>query len=79
MAHWNYRVMHKDDQVAVHEVFYRDDGSIRSWTVDPVFPRAETIEDLVAEFERYRRALSEPVLDYAELELDDEKREDDWT
>ena len=73
MSHWNYRVMLKDDQVAVHEVFYRDDGSIRSCTVDPVFPRAETIEDLVAEFEQYRQALSEPVLDFAALDAEYEK------
>ena len=63
MSHWNYRVMLKDGQYAVHEVFYEDDGRISGYTEDPVFP-AESPEELAEEFERFRRALGEPVLDY---------------
>ncbi len=66
---WNYRVFVKDGQYAVHEVFYCGDGSINGFTAEPVFPRSEDFDGLVAEFDRYRRALSEPVLDYAELEV----------
>lgn len=56
--------MLKDGQYAVHEVFYRDDGRITGYTAGPVYPRAESPEGLAEEFERYRRALAEPVLDY---------------
>ncbi|MBA4186882.1 MAG: hypothetical protein C0467_02570 [Planctomycetaceae bacterium] len=71
---WNYRVMLKDGQLAVHEVFYDDEGRINNWSVEPVFPRGDEIEDLVSEFERYQRALTEPVLDYAALEVESECR-----
>ena len=37
-------------------------------------PRAEDAGGLAEEFERYRRALSEPVLDFAALEAEAEER-----
>ncbi|HEX7708368.1 MAG TPA: hypothetical protein VF701_18040 [Thermoanaerobaculia bacterium] len=64
MSNWNYRVVQRDDEFAVHEVFYSDDGSVQGMTADPVFPRAETLEDLREEFERYRAAFDKPVLSY---------------
>ncbi len=54
---WNYRVVQHDDEYAIHEVFYSDDGSVNGMTVDPVFPRAETLDDLREELERYGAAL----------------------
>jgi hypothetical protein len=68
MSHWNYRVMVKDGQFGVHEVFYTDDGVITGYTAQPVFPRAESAEELAKELGRYQRALGEPVLDFAALE-----------
>jgi hypothetical protein len=37
-------------------------------TAEPVFPGAETLEELTEEFERYRRALAEPVLAFESIE-----------
>jgi ferric-dicitrate binding protein FerR (iron transport regulator) len=54
---WNYRVVVKDGQFAVYEVFYDSAGRIQAFTEGPVFPRADSLEELVEEFERYRRAL----------------------
>ena len=71
---WNYRVMRKDGQYAVHEVFYAEDGRITGFTIEPVFPRADDPDELAEEFERYRRALTEPILDFAALEAEAEKR-----
>jgi hypothetical protein len=70
MSHWNYRVMRKDGQYAVHEVFYEDDGRVSGYTTDPVFPRADSLEELADEFQRYRRALDETVLDYERPDAD---------
>ena len=61
---WNYRVMHRDGRYAVHSVYYGDDGRITDWSAEPMQLTAESVEDLAEEFERFRRALSEPVLDY---------------
>ena len=61
---WNYRVMQKGDQFAIHEVFYHEDGSIKGFTEDPVFPRAEGVEQLAEELKRYALALEESALPY---------------
>ena len=74
MTHWNYRMMVKGGQVAVHEVFYSADGRIDGYTADPVFPHAADPEEWAEEFERYRRALSKPLLDFAALEAEAAQR-----
>jgi hypothetical protein len=62
---WNYRVMRKDEQFAIHEVFYADDGSVQGYSEEPVFPRAASLELLAEELKRYAQAVEEPVLPYA--------------
>lgn len=61
---WNYRVILRDGEFAIYEVFYKEDGSIEGTTVDPVYPRAESLEGLREELERYSTALDKPVLPY---------------
>ena len=70
----NYRVIVHDGQYAVYEVFYADDGRIVGYTQDPVFPRAESLEELAVELRRYEAALNEPPLDYAEQQSEAERR-----
>jgi hypothetical protein len=70
----NYRVIFRDGQYAVHQVFYGDDGRITGYTQDPVFPGAGTLEELAAELRRCEAALNEPLLDYAELQSEAERR-----
>lgn len=47
---WNYRILkHRHpagDTVALHEVFYEEDGSIRAWAVEPECGHFESIADL---------------------------------
>jgi hypothetical protein len=59
---WNYRVMNKDGEFAIYEVFYRDDGSVEGYTDSPVFPRADSASGLIEEFRRYTEALGHEVL-----------------
>jgi hypothetical protein len=61
---WNYRVVQRGREFAVHEVFYADDGSVQGMTAEPVFPRAETFDDLRQDLELYRAAVDKPVLTY---------------
>ena len=70
----NYRVMLRDGQYAVHEVFYGEDRHIVGYSQDPVFPRGESAGDLAADMRRYAAALDEPPLEYAQLESEAEKR-----
>ena len=75
MSHWNYRVIKKKntgqfvDQTeeysyGIHEVYYHDDGSISSCTVDPMDPYGNTFDELKECMDMMSRALTEPVLDY---------------
>jgi hypothetical protein len=61
---WNYRVMLREGSYAVHAVYYADDGRITNWSAEPMPVMGESVEILGEELERFRRALSEPVLDY---------------
>lgn len=42
---WNGRAMRKGDEFAIHEVFFAEDGSIQGWAQDPVYPRADGLDD----------------------------------
>jgi hypothetical protein len=65
--------MLKDGQHAIHEVFYDDAGKITRYTAEPVFPRADDLDELADELKRYQRALAEPVLDFAALEAESQR------
>jgi len=74
MSHWNHRVMRRTcptgeiiDQI--HEVYYKDDGTVDGWTTDGVAPQFYVNEDdgqksLRDELDRFARALDKPTLDY---------------
>lgn len=61
---WNDRVMVRDGRYAIHAVYYADDGSISNWSAEPMSLNGASLEELSEELERFRRALSVPVLDY---------------
>ena len=61
---WNYRVMVREGRYAVHAVYYTEDGRITNWSAEPMELSGESVEELSEELGRFRRALSEPVLDY---------------
>jgi hypothetical protein len=65
---WNYRIMVRGGRYAVHAVYYADDGRIANWSAGPMDLSGESVEELSEELERFRRALSLPVLDYDALE-----------
>lgn len=64
---WNYRVIDKDGELSIYEVFYDEyDGHITGTTKTPVFPSGPTIEGLKEDCELYMSALTLPVLKYVE-------------
>ena len=65
---WNYRVVVKDDQYNIHEVYYDDKGKPEFFTEDPLGPSGESLEELENDLEYFSEALSLPVLNYNELE-----------
>jgi hypothetical protein len=61
---WEYRVMVRDDELAIYEVYYYEDGGIRGYSSNPVFPAGGTLVELTANLELYAAALAKPVLTY---------------
>lgn len=74
MSHWNYRVIRKHhtetDSVTyhVHEVYYRDDGNIESWTQESVAPMGETAAELREDIRYFLRAFRSPILEEQETD-----------
>ena len=67
MTTWNYRVVERDDTFAIYEAYYDDAGTVISITAEPVAPLGESLEELRADLEHYRRALDAPVLRYEDV------------
>lgn len=70
---WNYRVMkrkHVDcEELAIHEVYYDDDGNVTSWTDNKIalstFIEGDGADTTLKEvFDMMGVALTKPVLDY---------------
>jgi len=65
---WNYRVIKKDQQFAIYEVYYDDHGEPFAFTEEPCHPYGESPEELAEDMGYFQEALTLPVLDYEELE-----------
>jgi len=69
MSSWNYRVIRKPtpdtDSVVyqIHEVYYREDGTIEGWTAEPVTPLGESVEELREDIRYFLHAFRRPVLE----------------
>ncbi len=65
---WNYRVMNRQGELAIYEVYYAEDGTVKGWSANPTFPAADNITELRVNCDLYFAALEEPVVDYIEDE-----------
>jgi len=68
---WNYRIIRRNfkehTSYQVHEVFYRQDGTIEGWTENPIIPEGETPEELKQDFSRQLLAFESPILNYDDM------------
>jgi len=67
---WNYRVMRTgeptdfgDGQYGIYEVHYKD-GKAESYSVEPIEPYGETLDELRDDLKRMLMALERPLFDY---------------
>ena len=65
---WNHRVMRTREPDgtyyhAIHEVYYREDGSIKAWTADPVHPGGASLKELHRDLVLFERAFTRHILD----------------
>jgi len=64
---WDYRVIRKGEEYAIHEVYYDDQGAVETCTVEPVGVAGDTLAELREDLAHYIRALDRPVLVYEEM------------
>lgn len=63
---WEYRVMDRENELAIYEVYYHEDGRIRGYSATPAFPAGETLEELKIGCDLYLAALTKPILKYSD-------------
>lgn len=67
MSHWNYRFVKQlvGDEVliALHEVYYDDDGQVNGWTAEPCTIRGDTWLEAAEAVTAAGGAISVPYLD----------------
>ena len=66
---WNYRIFKKegetawdDDEYAIHEVFYDEDGHIYGYSERTISPFGTTVEELQGDLENMLLSIQKPVL-----------------
>ena len=64
---WSYRVVVRNGEYAIYEVYYDEVGNVSAFTDEPVYPTGESLEELGDDMQYYQQALRQPVLDYDEL------------
>lgn len=63
---WNHRVIKKGkdyEYLAIHEVHYRDDGTISGYTERSIPVLGESVEELRTVLEQMLKALDKPIID----------------
>jgi len=72
---WNYRIVrhHTSDSnwLAIHEVYYEEDGKPKMVSVNPVAPHGDSFDDLVKDLEMQKAACKLPILDYTLFNRED--------
>lgn len=58
---WNHRVMEKDGEYTIREVYCGEDGELEMFT-GPIGPYGETLDELKADLVRMMRATLQPIL-----------------
>ena len=61
---WEYRVMRKEDELAIYEVYYDKDGRLKGYSASPSFPAGETLDELAANCRLYLDAINKPILEH---------------
>jgi hypothetical protein len=70
MATFAYRVIRRStNELAIHEVYFGEDGKIDGFTLDAFSPVLPTVEDLRFELGRIMAALDLPILEGMTVEL----------
>jgi hypothetical protein len=74
---WNLRVVHRDDELAIHEAYYEEgEETPRSITENPAEVAAGDLAGLRRILARMQDAINKPVLEYDQfVKKESEKKE----
>ena len=69
---WNYRIIRHKGEVsewlAIHEVFYDDEGNPDGCTENPIHIIGDDLEEIEKTLEYMQLALNKPIIDYQYFE-----------
>ena len=74
---WNYRVIKKDAEFGIHEVYYNKRGEICLISDDQIAPFGKDFDTLRGDVNKMTGAFGKPVLTYDEIEFASMDSEDD--
>jgi len=60
---WNYRIVRKNDQLEVYDVYYDEDGNPSSRHVKPTTLYGEDVEEISKQIDLIKECLRKPVID----------------
>ena len=69
MTYWNYRIIIKNEEYAIHEVFYDDMGNIIAYSQSPIEFVAESMEELKNQLQWIQEALEDVPLTLDDLPI----------
>lgn len=73
-GYWNYRVIRRENKAdsetyyGIYEVYYNQDATIESWTVDRCSPFGESLAELLNDISHMIKALDKPILEEKEID-----------
>ena len=66
--HWNYRIIEKDGDFGIYEVYYKEDNkSIWSCTKNPITVTGNDLPDLEGAYKMMAEAFKAPILKYEDI------------
>jgi len=80
---WNYRVLRRvsassEAYFAIHEVYYREDGTPHSCSMDSISAVGASQEELAADFALMAKALSLPHIEYSYFDKLEAEAAEEW-
>lgn len=64
---WNYRIIDRADGYYIYEVYYTNDGRKDAFSLEPMYPYGDTLDELRSDLEYMQAALDKPILLYEDL------------
>lgn len=70
---WNFRVVRRNGELSIYEIYYNSSGVPRGISEDPVVPVTDTLDELTEVLDLMKVATEKEILDYDVIAGEDVK------